>query len=478
MNEERATLQRSLSSFDVTNITVGAIVGADIYVASAITASMLGPASLIAWVVAGALATVIALTLAECARICPEVGGPYAYTARAFGPFAGFLAGWSMWIAELTALPVFAIAFTNYLGAFVELSNTEVHLVRIAFLALLTAINVASVRLAGRVNDALTLLKLAPLVALVLGAMGYAALHGGEVGARLNPFAPFGFERFPEALTLIVWAYMGFELSTVPAGEVANPSKTIPRAMAIGMAIVTVFYLTTNLAVYSLVGTDELAASRTPLRDAATVVFGGIGAALMTVGAMISVSGSNESDMLGASRLSFAMAADGLLPHRLASVHPRFRTPWLALLAQAVIAMSLTFVDALPGLISFAVVNLMVSFLLSAFALLRLRRGHPPRGILHRTLPYLSIAVCIGLLAALSVTNLVQGAAVLVVGSAVFLAASPRRPLPEVLATITDRERVLARLARRRMRFLGGAVGMLAGRRTPPRRRSRGSRGA
>lgn len=478
MSENGPALQRSLSSFDVTNITVGAIVGADIYVASAITASMLGPASLIAWVVAGGLATIIALTLAECARLCPEVGGPYAYTARAFGPFPGFLAGWSMWIAELTALPVFAIAFTNYLGAFVTLSNAEVHLVRLAFLALLTAINVASVRLAGRVNDALTLLKLAPLVALVLGAAIYAVVHGGEVGARLDPFAPFGFERFPEALTLIVWAYMGFELSTVPAGEVANPGKTIPRAMVLGMAIVTAFYLTTNLAVYALVGTDELAASQTPLRDAATVVFGGVGAALMTAGAMVSVSGSNESDMLGASRLSFAMAADGLLPHRLASIHPRFRTPWLALIVQAAIAMALTFVDALPGLISFAVVNLMVSFLLSAFALLRLRRGHPRPRALHRALPYLAIVVCVGLLSALSLQNLAQGVAVLAIGTVVFLASSPRQPLPEVLDTITDRERVLARLARRRMRFLGGAVGMLAGHRTPPRRRAHDRRGA
>jgi len=105
--------RRALSFYDVTNITVGAIVGADIYVAAAISAGMLGPASILAWLLAGVLATVVALSLAECARLVPAVRGPYAYAARAFGPLPGFLAGWSMWIAELTAIPDFAIAFTN-----------------------------------------------------------------------------------------------------------------------------------------------------------------------------------------------------------------------------------------------------------------------------------------------------------------------------------------------------------------------------
>src|SRR6266700_1252910 len=102
------TLDRALGFFDVTNVTVGAIVGADIYIAAAITAGLLGPASLLAWAVAGVLATVLALTLAECARLVPEVGGPFAYAERALGRLPGFLAGWSMWIAELVALPVFA----------------------------------------------------------------------------------------------------------------------------------------------------------------------------------------------------------------------------------------------------------------------------------------------------------------------------------------------------------------------------------
>ncbi|MFA7295629.1 MAG: APC family permease [Dehalococcoidia bacterium] len=467
--------RRDLTFFDVTNITVGAIVGADIYVASAITAGLLGPASILAWVAAGVLATILALNLAECARLVPSVGGPYAYVSTAFGRFPGFLAGWSMWIAELTALPVFAIAFTNYLGAFAQLGDVETHVVRITFLAVLTAINVWSVRTAGRVNDALTLLKLAPLLVMVVAGFGYAALHPAEVVDRFTPFAPFGFAHFTESLVLIVWAYAGFELSTVPAGEVAHADRTIPRALAAGMGIVTLFYLSTNLVVYALVPHEELARSAVPLAAAGTVLFGGLGATLMSAGAMVSVSGSDESDMLGSSRLAYAMAADGLLPHPLASLHARFGTPWVALIVQSAIAAALTFVNRIPTLIGFAVVNLALSFLLCALALLVLRRrDHAQHSLPRRGLPVLGVLVAGGLLLASSPSQQLTGAAVIAVGTAIYWLA-PRRTLPHAIEPMLDPERVLARLARRRMRFLGGLVGWFGGHRTPARSRRRRS---
>ena len=229
-----------------------------------------------------------------------------------------------MWIAELSALPVFAIAFTSYLGYFVSLNSLAVHAIRVAFLVVVTIINVLSVRLAGRVNDALTALKLAPLVVLVVGGLVFMAFHTGDVADHLTPFAPFGFHNFPEALVLVVWAYVGFELATVPAGEVKDPARTVPRALALGLSIVTAFYLSTNVVLYSLVDANALAGSSTPLVLGGKVIFGAAGGVLLAAGAMISVSGSDESDMLGASRLGYAMAAEGMLPHDLARVHPRF----------------------------------------------------------------------------------------------------------------------------------------------------------
>ncbi len=457
----------ALSFFDVTNITVGAIVGADIYIAAAITAGLLGPASLLAWLLAGVLATLLALTLAECARLVTEVGGPYAYASQAFGPFPGFLAGWSMWIAELSALPVFAIAFTNYLGYFVALDAIATHVVRIAFLVVLTLINVISVRLAGRVNDALTALKLAPLVILVVGGLAYMAFHVGDVADHLTPFAPFGFHNFPAALVLVVWAYVGFELATVPAGEVQNPSRTIPRALATGLLIVTVFYLSTNVVLYSLVDHEALASSKTPLVLVGKVIFGSAGGVLLAAGAMLSVSGSDESDMLGASRLGYAMAAEGMLPHGLATVHPRFQTPYVALISQSAIAIALTFVNQIADLISFAVFNLAFSFLLCSLALFRLHRGSPPQSVWRRLLPFAGAAIAAGLMIATGRQDKITGALVLAAGSAIYIVAAPGTPLPHALARLTATERVLERLARRRMRFLGAPLGWLMGHRSP-----------
>jgi amino acid transporter len=426
------TFQRALTFFDVTNMTVGAIVGADIYIAAAITAGLLGPASLLAWLLAGVLATVIALTLAECAGLVPDVGGPYAYVRHAFGPFPGFLAGWSMWIAEITALPVFAIAFTNYLGQLTTLTNLHEHMLRIAFLVALTAVNVASVRTAGRLNDALTVLKLLPLVLLVIGGVVYLALRPGVAADNLSPFAPFGLDQFPHSLVLVFWAFAGFELSTVPSAEVKEPRKTIPRALAAGLAIVTLFYLSTNLVLYALVPHTELAGSATPLADASAVVFGGIGATIMALGAVISVSGSDESDMLGSSRLSYAMAADGLLPYRIATIHSRFKTPYVALMFQASIAVALTFVDRLSSLISFAVFNLTFSFALCALALIRLQwKGERHFSVRERVLPVLALLISAGLLLATSLGDKLVGLAVLGAGCAIYVASARGRPHPD-----------------------------------------------
>ncbi len=156
-------VKRELSQFDLTNIIVGAIVGADIYIASALTAGLVGPFSIVLWAVAGLFAATIAIVFAYCSYYVPRVGGPFAYVSEAFDEFYGFLTGWSMWIAELLALPVFAIAFVNYLQALVPLTPPAAEVaVKALFIGSLTFVNIVGVRAAGRLNDALTIVKLSP----------------------------------------------------------------------------------------------------------------------------------------------------------------------------------------------------------------------------------------------------------------------------------------------------------------------------
>jgi APA family basic amino acid/polyamine antiporter len=159
---------KKLSLFDVTNLVIGAIIGADIYVASSFGAGFPGPFSLVVWMVAGLIAIVIALCFAQCAMMLPKVGGPYAYATRALGPFAGFIVGWSLWLAEWISLAVFPLAFTRYLMFFIpNLDVVSQSLVKVLFVAFLAVTNIVGVRAAGKINDALTLLKLAPLFSLL-----------------------------------------------------------------------------------------------------------------------------------------------------------------------------------------------------------------------------------------------------------------------------------------------------------------------
>src|SRR5512136_188229 len=164
-----AELKSELSLFDVTNLVVGAIIGADIYVASAFGAGLLGPFSLVVWVIAGGMAIVIALCFAQCAALLPKVGGPYAYAHAAWGPFAGFIVGWSLWLAEWMSLAVFPVAFTQYLMFFLPgLDQISQIVVKALFVVFLIITNVVGVKAAGRTNDLLTIVKLTPLIFFVV----------------------------------------------------------------------------------------------------------------------------------------------------------------------------------------------------------------------------------------------------------------------------------------------------------------------
>ncbi len=168
--------KEELSFFDSTNIIIGSIVGADIYIASALTAGLIGPFSIIIWIIAGILATIIALVFAYCSYYIPKMGGPFAFVSQAFDDFFGFLTGWSMWVAEILALPVFAIAFVQYLQYFIPLSFFQQIIVKGLFLFTLIFINIIGVKAAGRANDVLTIIKLIPLILLVFGGVFFFIL--------------------------------------------------------------------------------------------------------------------------------------------------------------------------------------------------------------------------------------------------------------------------------------------------------------
>jgi len=447
--------KKELSLFDVTNIIVGSVIGADIYVASAITAGLLGPFSLVIWVIAGIFATVIALVFAYCSYYVPKVGGPFAFVSEAFDDFFGYLTGWSMWIAELISLPVFAIAFVRYLEYLLPLTTPGEILVKGFFLFGLTAINIIGVKLAGRVNDALTIIKLLPLLLLVGAGIIFMFMHPSVVLGNYHPFVPLGVSATGTALVLVFWAYAGFELGTLPAAEVKDPRTTIPKAIIIGMSIVALFYISTNLIVFGAVNWADLASSSTPLILVGGVILGAAGALIMTVGALFSVSGSDESGMLGTARLSYAMSIDGLFPRLFSHIHPRFGTPYIGLVVQGTIAFLLSIYSPITNLISFAVFNLAVAFLLTCLALIVLTRDTEKQLIGQKVLPWIGVIICLYLLYSTSLFDKVVGTVILFAGVIIFIFFSPKQDIHHLKDMFLSEEAIFVRTMAKRERFLG-----------------------
>ncbi len=447
-------LKKELTYFDLTSIVIGSIVGADIYIASALTAGLLGPAALIVWIIAGISAGIIAIVFAYCSYYVPQVGGPFAFVSEAFDDFFGFITGWSLWIAELLALPVFAIAFTKYLQYFIPLNFYQQIIIKGLFLFTLTFINIRGVKAAGKVNDILTVIKLAPLIILIIIGFGFFTFNPEIFISNYEPFAPQGFENFGVALVLIFWAYVGFEMGTLPASEVKNPRKTIPKAIISGMIVVTLFYLLTNLVVYGLINWKDLSSSSTPLILAGGLLLGTTGAIMMAIGALVSVSGSDESGTLGTARLSYAMSIDGLFPKIFSKIHSKYKTPYMALVIQGIIAFSLSIYSELSQLISFSVFNLSFAFLLTCLALIVLRRNTTKKLYGQHILPWIGIIICLYLIISTSLFDKVAGAIIILVGVPLYAFFSPKTDIYHLKQLFLSEEAIFIRRIKRKERFL------------------------
>lgn len=417
-------LKKELSSFDLTSIVVGSVIGADIYITPALVAGMMGPAGIFVWVVAGIFAVVIALVFSYTSYHVPKVGGPFAFVSKAFGNFYGFLTGWAMLSAEMMALPVFAIVFTRYLNYFVELELWEDLLVKGLFLFSLTFVNIVGVKFGGRVNDTLTIIKLCPLVLVIVSGIIFLTNNPENLIENYTPIAPLGFDNFGAALVLVFWAFAGFEMGTIPASEVKNPRKIIPKAIVLGITTVVLFYLTINFVVYGSVNWNELSRSTFPLVLVGSLVIGYIGATIVGVGALTSVSGSSAAFSLGVSRLYYALSIKGLFPKIFSNVHKKYKTPYMALIIQGIIAFVLSAYGGLIQLISFSVFNLAFMYIFVCLSFIVLKKGKETKFVGQRIFPYIGISMCVILIYYTSVWDKIIGIVCILVGIAFYFGIS------------------------------------------------------
>jgi basic amino acid/polyamine antiporter, APA family len=462
----RVSLARQLNAFDVTNLVVGSIIGADIYVAAALGARLLGPASILVWVLAGLIAVVIALSFSHCAAILPKVGGPYVYTKDVAGPFKGFLVGWSLLLAEWFSLAVFPVAFTQYFLSFLPgLSATDQVLLKGLFIGIIFLTNVVGVKMAGKFNDLLTIAKLGPLLLLTGAGLVFIVLQPQITLARFHPFFVGSPANIGQALVLIFWAYAGFELSTLPADEIQDARRTIPRAIAAGMFIVMVFYLTTNFVIIANVDQKALSSSPAPLTIAAANIFGvlpglaSLGALIVAAGALISIMGADESGTIGTSRLAFAMSIDGLLPRVFSRLHSSFHTPYIGLALICTTAFVASVIGTMSDLINSSVFLLSFTYLATGISAILLERkyqiGSGRRGTI---VPALTIVFSALLITQVSLQQIAVSLVLLGIGVPLYAFFSPKSELAELKAQFLSTQAILERAYHQEDTFLAHAL--------------------
>jgi APA family basic amino acid/polyamine antiporter len=308
-----------------------------------------GPISLLGWVFTGAGAMLLALVFANLGRALPRTGGPYAYARRAFGDFVGFQTAWGYWIAVWAGNAAIAVAFVGYLTVFWPATGTNEllgALVAIALIWLLTFVNALGARESGVVQVVTTVLKFVPLAAI--GIIGLFFIDGGNY----EPFAPQGhsLSLLSTTAALTMWAFIGLESATVPAEEVDDPERTIPRATIFGTGITTVLYIVATVAIMGIIPAATLAESTSPFADAAGVAFGGGWDKVIALVALVSTFGALNGWIMLQGRVPLAAAEDGMFPAAFAKVHGERRTPIFGLVVSSVLVSALLLMNYTKGL--------------------------------------------------------------------------------------------------------------------------------
>jgi amino acid transporter len=401
-------VRRVLTTFDATCIGVNAIVGSGIYLFPGRLSAALGPASVLVWIATGLLCLPLAFTYAVLGAGEDRAGASFRYTQRAFGTAPAFAVGWSAWVTSVISWAAVASGLPGYLAPFLpELSSgAPARLFAAGVVAAFTLLNVVGVKPGARLTDALTLAKLVPLVAFVL--IGLFAIEPSRFA--VPPRA--AFSNLPAMTLMTMFAYQGFEVVGIPAGELADPRRSVPRAVVGAMLGSALLYALVQLVFVGVGG----GGSSLPLPDAARSFLGPAGAALLGAGGLVSMLGFNAGTALCTPRYLEALAEERLVPPRLAATHARFQTPALAIVASGSITLLLALVLDFERLVDLAVLAVLVQYLASSLSLVRLATTRN-----QRLLGLASAAISVGFaLECQPVEGLVLGG-LLAVGGAVAL---------------------------------------------------------
>lgn len=361
-------LIRGIRRWDLVAITVNGVIGAGIFGLPKTIYALIGTYSLIAFAACALVVALIVLCFAEVGSRFDETGGPYLYARKTFGPAIGFEIGWLMWLARLTAFAANCNLLVSYLSYFWAPASSSLWrpVLIVLVVAALTLINLLGVRQATLVSNGFTVGKLVPILIFIAVGLFFLKPEAYVFGVAPSTGA------FSKSVLLLIYAFTGFEMAAVPAGEVRDPRKHVPRALIVALIVVATVYILIQIV---CVGTlPELAQSSKPLADAASRFLGGAGGAIISAGAIISITGNLNVILLSGSRIPFAMAEQKELPHFIAKVHKRFATPHTAILITAGVILLLTLKSSFVAALTISALARLVTYAATCLALPLLRR--------------------------------------------------------------------------------------------------------
>jgi basic amino acid/polyamine antiporter, APA family len=386
----------------MTALVINGILGSGIFALPGELNRLLGRASPFAMIFAALAMGIIMACIAEVASQFSEPGGAYLYTRTAFGRFVGMQIGWFFLLAVVGAVAVNANLFVDYLATFLPwtLNAWERGIVMAFLIAIPTAANYRGVRSGANLSSVMTLAKLSPLALLILFGIAHFAhqpqmIHRSEISSS-------GWPNWVRAVALLIFPFAGWEESLVPTGEVREPRRTIPVALATGLITCAAVYTLLQFVTVATVGPNE---TERPLAQTASVLLGGGGATLVSIAIMLAAYGYISANLLNDSRLVYSLAAEGDFPGIFAKVHSRFHTPAVAIVVYAFAGWVLAVSSTFQLVLALSAGSAMVYYAGMCASLIRLRRLRPNADAFRTpfgpVLSIVAVAIALGLMTGL-----------------------------------------------------------------------------
>lgn len=430
MQHTAKALPRHLGLLGLWLLVVNGLIGAGIFGLPGGAAKLAGEYSPLIYLFCALLILPILLSMAELASYFRGSGGPVRYGTAAFGPFIGFQAGWLYYMARLVSFAANSVLLVDSLAYFWPSATAGINraILLTVIIAGLTLINVVGSVRAMRSLTLLTIIKFAVLLLLVVAGAG---LLGTELLPEFNPLTVFSSPYdIGGATLLLIYAFVGFESVVVPAGEAKNPARDMPRALILGLLLVTLLYI--GIQLVSVAAVPTIADSASPLLDVAAALFGPVGAVLLMLGVLASVAANLLGAIFSTPRASFALAEDGRLPAWFGEVHPRFLTPANSIMFFGALALLLTLYGSFLWLAAATVVSRLLLYGLTCAAVPVLRPKLAgsnsfvlPLGYLF---PLLGIAACIWLALQVSWSSILATTLFVLLGTLLYFLARRQAP--------------------------------------------------